>query len=174
MTTKSAKAQETQENASDKDLELFTGFTREELKDITSFEDIEKLFAQRNVEIESASEELGDGFVVLEREGKDQLLGRTVMILSWAFSEGDFGEFVTARMVTRLDNGTVGKFIVNDGSTGLCRDLKTYTEGHKGRRVGLFAQHGLRKSEYMKSLPDPKTGEMKDSPAVTYYLDTSA
>jgi len=144
-------------------------FSTEELKNLQSFEDVEQLFASREETIVSASDELGDGFALIDN--KSILEKRPVMFVSWSFSDGDFSEeFVSARVMCRLDNGTVGKFVVNDGGSGIRKQLRDYTDSHKGNQGGLFAAKGLRVSEY--DYTDPDTGKV--SKAETWYIDTSA
>lgn len=145
-------------------------FSTDELKNLQSFEDVESLFAQREIEIQSASEELGDGFAFIEN--KSILENRALMLVSWTFNDGDFDkEFVAVRAMCRMDNGTVGKFVFIDGGEGIRGQLRAYTDAdEKKRQGGLFVAHGLRVSEY--DYTDEKTG--KTSPAKTWYLDTSA
>ena len=116
-----------------------------------------------------ASSELGDGFEVLDN--KDRVVDVPFVLISWSFStKGKFGEFVSARLVTEGN----GKYVINDGGTGIYAQLREFTDTHGGRDGGLFVRKGLRKSEYSVDLPDPKTGEIVPTPAVTYYLSTSA
>lgn len=139
-------------------------FDTEDLAAIGSFEDALKLAVDTLGEenIARASAEIGDGFKLLET--KDQLIGVPMILLTWDFSIGDFGEFVSIRLVTK--DG--GKFIVNDGSTGIRDQLIQYT-AKKGRKGGLVCDKGLRRSDY--EYTDEKGQKSK---AQTYYLDTSA
>lgn len=139
-------------------------FSTEELRSITSFEDALDL-AQAKLgkgnPIPQASEELGDGFTLLDKDEKDLLIRRDLIILDWSFSAGDFDkEFVTMRVVTR--DG--GRYIVNDGSTGIAAQLRDYSD-RTGRYSMLRVERGLRKSEYSNEHSEH---------AVTYYLDTSS
>jgi hypothetical protein len=144
-------------------------FSTDELKGLQSFEDVEKLFAQREMHVDSASEELGDGFAYIEN--KSPLENRPVMLVSWSFNDGDFEkEFVAVRAMCRMDNGTIGKFVFIDGGEGIRSQLRQYTDAHKGQQGGLFVAKGLRVSRY--DYTDEKTG--KTSPAETWYVDTSA
>lgn len=164
-----AKSNEKQSAASTEIESQWKQFSTEELKSLQSFEDVEALFASREQEIVSASEELGDGFALIDN--KSILEKRPVMFVSWSFSDGDFAEeFVSARVMCRLDNGTVGKFVINDGGSGIRKQLREYSDSHKGDQGGLFAAKGLRVSEY--DYTDPDTGKV--SKAETWYIDTSA
>ena len=139
-------------------------FSTEELRSISSFDDALNLaqakLGKGNV-IPQASEELGDGFTLLESEEKNLLIKRDMIILDWVFADGDYGdEFVTMRLVTR--DG--GRYIVNDGSTGICAQLRDYSN-RTGRYSMLRVERGFRKSEYANEHSEH---------AVTFYLDTSS
>lgn len=135
------------------------------LSGISSFADAvqaaTEAFGQENIVV--ASDVLGDGFKM--QENKDALIGVGMFLAQWTFSMGDHGEFVIARLVTEDDR----KLILVDGSTGICDQLRKYSES-SGRYGGMFVRKGLRRSDY--EYVDEKTGEMKD--AHTYYLDVSA
>lgn len=139
-------------------------FASEDLAAITSFEDALKLvtekLGQENVLV--ADQEIGDGFKLLEN--KDTLQGVEMLIVSWDFHQGDHGEFVSAKVVTK----TGDKFIVNDGSSGI-RDQLMSLSAKKNQQGGLFCRKGLRRSDYKYT---DESGVEK--PATTYYLDTSA
>lgn len=110
-----------------------------------------------------AAAELGNGFAVLSTKDKARLVGVPLLILNWNFNDGENGEFVSAQVMTNTE-----RLIVNDGSTGIYKQLKALAD--TGEVRAIFAKHGLRKSEY--EYTDPKTQEKK--PAVTYYIDTTA
>jgi len=160
---KATNAAATTENASN-EIETYTGFTTEQLKNLTSFEDVEALFRERGEEIVSASEELGDGFALLDN--KAILEDRPLMFVSWTFAKGDFAEeFVSIRVMCRMDNGTIGKYVINDGGTGIRKSLREWSNANQQRMGGMFVPKGLRKSEYSNEYSDH---------AVTWYVDTSA
>jgi len=140
-------------------------FEVDELAGIKSFDDAlalvaEKLGGQEKVGV--ADQEIGDGFKLLEN--KDTLIGIEMLLVTWDFHMGDFGEFVSAKVVTRDGQ----KYIVNDGSSGIRDQLMQYS-AKKNSQGGLFCRKGLRRSEYKYT--DEKGNE---TPATTYYLDTSA
>lgn len=139
-------------------------FSVDELAGITSFDDALNLVAekigQENVSV--ASQEIGDGFKLLDN--KDQLCGVAFIAVTWDFHMGDHGEFTSMKVVTK--DG--GKFIINDGSSGIRDQLIGFSKKKK-TQGGLFCEKGLRRSDYKYT--DEK-GEEK--PATTYYLDTSA
>lgn len=113
-----------------------------------------------------ASDAIGDGFALTDN--KDIFIGVPTIFLKWTFSKGDYidpetGEkrdFASCRVVTPN-----GKFIINDGGTGIAEQLRQFSADNFGRQGGLVAQKGLRKSEYFKE----GIGD-----ATTYYIDTSA
>lgn len=108
------------------------------------------------------SADLGDGFGVLDTKNKGQLIGVTFFILSAQFSQGDNGEFVSCRIVTKDGR----KLILNDGGTGIYEQLKTlWTVKPAAYGQPVLVRKGLRESRYNH----PEHG-----PSVTYYLDTSA
>lgn len=135
-------------------------FTEDDYRNVQSFEDAAALLGDS---VDVAEQVLGDGFALLE--DKDTLIGVPVILMEWSFNAGDFGDFVSVRLVAKDGR----KLIMNDGSTGIMAQLRSYTE-RTGRYHGLAVRRGLRRSDY--TFPDPTTG--KDKPAKTYYLDTSA
>lgn len=137
--------------------------------------------------VQSIAEEFGNGFAVLK--DKSVLVGKKFLMLKWGFSQGDYGMFASVAVVT-VDGG---KYILNDGSTGICRDLHTFSVQH-GRYGGFIAENGLRVSQYAtcvscgrprSSLDDdvcavilPNGSECGDASTQrgsgeTYYLDYS-
>lgn len=138
--------------------------TTEELAALSSFDDALKLVAAKvgETNVGVASQEIGDGFKLLEN--KDQLIGVPFIAVTWDFHQGDHGEFVSVKLMTKDGQ----KYIVNDGSSGIRDQLIGYTN-KKGTQGGLFCEKGLRRSQYEYEAED---GTKK--PATTYYLDTSA
>jgi hypothetical protein len=136
------------------------------LRSLTNLADIQQLTGET---ITDASD-LGSGFALLDDDGKNRLVGVPCVFISWNINPGDFGPFVSAQVATiDLATGDItGKFIVNDGSTGICEQLTAMIE--RGKSSMLFAKHGLRRSDY--EYADPKSGELR--PAHTFYIDTSA
>lgn len=116
-----------------------------------------------------AHEELGDGFAVLPTDKKDRLIGVPLFLMEWRFADGDNGRFVSIRAVAQNEDAPgVRKYIINDGSTGICQQLAEYQE-QTGRTGGLMVRNGLRRSDYTYTNDN---GE--DKAASTFYLDTSA
>ena len=134
-------------------------------------------------DIVNVSEEMGTGFGLLE--DKSKLVGVPLVILEVQEHPGDFSEaFVSLTVVTR--DG--GKYIVNDGSTGIRDQIFGYwdqhpeavTPGVAGERKSLkpfVCRHGFTESNYFRH---PVTGDVSRKPlegyekARTYYLDLSA
>lgn len=140
------------------------GLSSAQLSEITSFEDALKLAREQYGEaaVVAAADVLGDGFKLLDN--KDQLIEVPFLALAWDFHQGDHGEFVSVKVVTR--DGL--KFVMNDGSTGIRDQLMQYS-AEKNQYGGLFCMKGLRRSDYMHTDEDGK-----ESAAKTYYIDTSA
>lgn len=153
-------------------------FTATELREIKSFDQITALLQERLGGVYDAHDEIGDGFELLK--DKSRLVGVPLMFLQWNFAEGDYtredgtkGEFVAARVAAQnVRTGNVDKYIIVDGSTGIYQQLREFTDSH-GVNGGVMVARGLRRSEYMAKVANPKTGVVEDQPAETYYLDTS-
>lgn len=144
-------------------------FKREDLRQINSLQDALALAVETYGQpVANAATELGDGFAVLPTEKKHLLIGLPCVFLEWNFNNGDSGPFVSARVVAQREDGSVFRCILNDGSTGIYKVLREYTDA-EGRDGGLFVPNGLRVSEYMY---EDEHGQRK--PAKTYYIDTSA
>lgn len=92
-------------------------------------------------EVKSFADELGTGFSILD--DKSVLVGKTCLFLVWRVHPGKFGSFVSAAVVT--PDG--GRYIVNDGSTGLGAQLKSFTQSD-GKTGGYVSKKGLRSSTY--------------------------
>lgn len=123
--------------------------TEADLADITSFEAAIERAKELYGSIVTASDELGSGFAVLNKDDKMRLVGVPFFLLSWSFNLGDNGEFVSAVVVT----GKHDRYIVNDGSTGIYDQLRRESagdpdNGKPGRDGGMLAERGLRVSPY--------------------------
>lgn len=149
-----------------------TNFSPEELRNIETFADAVELYRQKaGEEAYVASEELGDGFALMK--DKDNLIGRPLFFVSWTFKAGDYEndegekqEFVTARVVVH-DGGQAHKVVIVDGGSGICAQLRQFTNLHNGATSGLIAENGLRRSDF--TYTDEKG---KNTPASTYYIST--
>lgn len=156
-------------------------FTDDELTAIRSYDDAVALTAQAlGGQVAEAENLIGDGFSKLDN--KDRLLGVPFILVNWGFNEeGEFGEFMYARLVTKDGQ----KYRISDGSTGLATELKTLTE-RTGLTGGLQVKNGLRKSEYPRcndcqtnfakrpeKCPNPKNlpGKHAIVTAQTFYLN---
>lgn len=140
-------------------------------------------------EIPVVAEEIGDGFTVLPTDKKGTLIGVPMVLLKWEWHLGDNGPFVSVHLVT----ADGGKFIVNDGSTGIYSQLQEYSR-NSGRDGILRAPHGFRESVYATCMGCGKPRKSTDDECAailrngsvcgdtdtgrgtgqTYYLDTSA
>lgn len=150
-------------------------FSDAQLAEINGYADAAALLSDAGVDVETISD-YGTGFSV--NPDNEQLLGLPFVILSWRFNEGSYGErgFVSAEIVTKHNE----KLILNDGSTGICAQLRTVSDqrlqrGHAHPYAGLICPKGLTVSRYFYHA---QTGEISRvakeggdwSPASTYYL----
>lgn len=151
-------------------------YTNDELAAIETWEDYFNLLDSKEIPTYFAEKVLGDGFAILSTEQKDQLIGLPIAFMEWRFNKGDMGEFVSARVLVRVGDGPgdIKKVIINDGSTGIYRQLKQYTDQY-GTNTSLIAKNGLKRSDYTFEVEDKANpGQMLQRPASTYYIDTSA
>lgn len=133
------------------------------LRSLDSFSDA---LATVGPNVLDSADEIGSGFSVLE--DKDKLLKQTFLILEWRFNPGkytnDTGEltdFVSATVITKAND----RFILNDGSTGIAKQLRDLSD-RTGQYGGLLCRNGLRVSrDYDVELPDGSTTK-----GTTYYL----
>ncbi len=111
------------------------------------------------------SDELGDGFVGLDRNGKRELLGKRFVMISANFGhdEATQSDFVVCRVVTVDDK----KYRFADGSTGVYAQIRAMVDD-KGGFVPIVANKGLRVSEYTTQDAEGKTIK-----ASTFYIDES-
>lgn len=145
-------------------------FTSEDLQNLKNWEDLDAFTAKYGIESLVADQVLGDGFAILS--DKRKLVGVPMFLVEWRFNNGDNGGFTSMRVVARADNGTLLKYIVNDGSTGIHKQLSEFSAS-RHTRAGLFVKNGLRASDYTVNVPDGKGG-MVEKESTTFYLDTSA
>jgi hypothetical protein len=144
----------------------------EVLRQINSVQDAFDVLNRNGIDVVDISDELGTGFQLIEDdEGKGTLVKTPFVIVYWGFSLGDYGEFVTAFIMT--EDGR--KLILTDGSTGIYSQLSEYTE-KKGRQAGMNVRRGLRRSDYRISResrePVGRDFQGETDPATTFYLDT--
>ena len=96
-------------------------------------------------------------------EDKTRLVGVPFIIVGFAKRDGDNGEYTSLNVVTQSDE----RFIVNDGSTGIFRQIDALVKGRAERGVDpfipLLVPGGLTRSDYYrhkaegtiaKTLPD--------------------
>jgi hypothetical protein len=183
------RAQATEESTEDRASDQIVGeiiktnmFSETELRQLSSFDDALELARVAHGTLIDAAKEIGDGFALLKDEDKRRLVGVPMILLEWSFYDGDYGaKFVAIRLVTRNPDGGASKYIINDGSTGICEMLAGY-QNRTGRTGGLVCRNGLRSSEYTYCVecqrvvnPSEDTGHSKDhKAATTYYIETSA
>jgi hypothetical protein len=144
------------------------------LREMESMEDALRVLQDSGVAPVNIADEMGDGFSLLESaEDKRRLVKTEFVVLSWTFSDGDYGEpFVSMRVMTKAG----GKFIVNDGGTGIRAQLQAYT-AKTGRQHGMYVPQGLRVSDYFihreTHEPVARNYDGPKDPAATFYLSTN-
>lgn len=187
-----ARSKQEQESTPVTEVAVPVPFSRKELSSIHSFEDALRLAADTYGGVVAAheAEDLGDGFRLATEEDKKRLVGVPLMLLDWTFREGDYtDQYVSIMAVAQMEGGVIGKYIINDGSTGIRVQLREYQD-ETGRTGGLMVRNGLRMSEYPVNMEDGETKGMpfkskqeyrhhvaqgkKVGEARTFYLDTSA
>jgi hypothetical protein len=149
--------------------EIMSGsaYSREALAEIDSFDAALAMATEQYGPVVDAADVLGDGFALLESNSKPILEGIPLILMEWNFRDGDFGKpFVSVRVVAKHPNGTMGRYIVNDGSTGIAEQLAEYTKKY-GRYGGLIVSKGLLRSDYDVEI------DGKKSRATTWYLNLS-
>lgn len=114
----------------------------QDMREIGSYEDALKLAEQIHGTVDSIADELGTGFSILE--DKTKLVGQKFVIITFRVNpKGDFGAFVSVALVT--DKG--GKYIINDGSSGIMKQLLEYAQAKK-KFGAMEVPRGLRVSDY--------------------------
>lgn len=161
-------------------------FTDNDLSDIESWDQVLAMATAvaEGDTIPNAADVLGTGFRIADEDDKIRLQGVPLVLLQWFINDGDFGPFVSINAVQRHDNGSITKWVINDGSTGICQQLTAY-EAKTGSNGPLAVPKGLRASNYYidgesgQPLTKAEVAEYisagrKPVPAHTFYLDTSA
>lgn len=115
--------------------------------------------AQEYGQVVSSTDVIGDGFILLP--DKAMAVGREFLVIDWKFiTDKDTGrEYASMRIINPQNE----KAIINDGSTGIYRQLKDLSD--RGIRGGIHCSNGLRVSEYVY---ENDNGEKSN--AKTYYL----
>lgn len=137
------------------------------LAKIESFADAFQLATELAESVEQKvvfSDELGDGFIGLDRNGKRKLVGKRFIMISANFGhdEATGSDYVVCRVVTS-DNE---KYRFADGSTGIFDQIRAMVQ-LKGGFVPIMANHGLRASDYVTQV------DGKSIQATTFYIDES-
>lgn len=151
-----------------------------ELRGISSFQDALDAAAAIYGGVEDIAESIGNGFTLIT--DKRKLVGTPFLILSFTFNPGEYGDmFASVAVVTESND----KFVFNDGSTGICAQLRDIAL-EKKRFGGFLVKHGLRVSEYATCVEcnapartDTKCTRCgyegdKRGRAETFYLDGAA
>lgn len=150
--------------------------------DFTAIETFEQAWELANTTT-AGLEDLSDylpSLEVLSNKAKDKLVDVPFLIVDFQFSKGDYGMFVSARIITETGH----KYVIIDGSTGIKAQLEAVAEkrqelGHKYPQGPLAIKGGLRKSEYWfdpetRKVVKPEEDESTDglNRARTFYLQS--
>ena len=180
-------AEEVEAHIAGKDIVQQNTFDHDQLAGIESFSDAMALAAAQFDGVVQAHDDpnLGTGFRLTSDDDKFRLCGVPLLLLDWRFNPGDYGDdYVSIHAIQQDENGKAIKLVINDGGTGICRDLRDYTT-KTARMGGVFVRRGLRVSEYDT---DAETGlpigkmmvaqyhkeGRKIGKGKTFYLDFSA
>ena len=87
---------------------------------------------------------------------KNQLVGRAFLAVQWKFHQSKEylgSEYVSVYVITQDSLNGETHFVINDGSTGICRQLRELTDyrtesNHKTPYSGALIKGGLKLSEY--------------------------
>lgn len=160
-------------------------FADADLADVDSWETAMSFVEGAFGDVVTAADVLGSGFRMASEDDMLRLQGVPLILMQWMFYAGDFGkDFVAINAVQRHDNGSITKWILTDGGTGICQQLAELTK-RTGRTGGLGVAKGLRVSNYYidretktaltkTEVAEGLTSGRKMDPAHTFYLDTSA
>lgn len=105
---------------------------------------------------------------------KDKLTDRAFLAVQWKFHQSKEyvgSEYVSVYVITQDTLNGETHFVINDGSTGVCAQLRELTNsrlasGHKNPYSGALVKGGLKLSEYDRTDKDGVViGKGK-----TYYL----
>ena len=144
------------------------------LRSWQNIEDALNEFEQEGMPVYLAHEVIGSGYQVTD---KKDLVNIGMLLVNWRFTHGEQGDFVVVTAITK--ESPVRRVIFTDGSTGVRNQLMNETKrraemGIPHLNAGLLVNKGLVDSEYDVDIEDPKTGEVKQTKAHTFYLSTSA
>lgn len=150
--------------------------SNDDLLNISSFEDALAFVAEVYGDVLAADEVIGNGFKMLSNKGL--LVGVPFVAVQWKFHVSDYNDSFYTNMLVVTDKGD--RYLVNDGGSGITRDLKDYSD-RSGRMGGLVFRNGLSESTYsfcddcrVATVRCADPDNHKQGPATTYYLDLSA
>lgn len=133
-----------------------TTVSPQELREL-SFEEL-----SRALGVVDATEAIGTDQFGPILEDKSRLVGVPFILVYWKFYQGDMGEFASMGILTQSGD----RYIVNDGSTGICAQLRELTDKQNIDAM-VACKHGFRFSDYTFTAADGT-----EKPARTYYIDT--
>lgn len=144
---------------------------KDDLDAITSMDDALAILAAHGVTPVDAAEILADEYAPI---AKDALVNVPFMVLDSKTSWGDYGPFVTCRVI--LMNGK--RFRFSDGSTGIYEQMRMLENKYGMKNaVGLRCMKGLSKSTYTRRDDDgePIVNEKGvEEKGTTFYFNTQS
>lgn len=160
--------------AQTKDLVNPALLAREEINLAVTFEEALAIAAQKTGLTSDALAFIGSPYTVLKGTDKDKLVDEPLFVRNWRFAMDDETEreYAVMHVVTKRevmpDMGSL--FIITDGSTGICAQLRAETEkrvgdSHPTPTQNLLIPNGLTRSDYTIEGDDGKPQD-----ATTFYL----
>lgn len=133
------------------ELEKNNRLSDEVLNSIKTFDDAIKALGVTYAEDLSWSD---SQWVLLE--DKSKLIGKKFLAVQWRFHQSKEyigSEFVSLYLITADTIDGEKTFVINDGSTGICQQLRNLTDmrtedGHPTPTSGALVKSGLKLSEY--------------------------
>lgn len=153
------------------------------LRELQTLDDVKAFLESQGMEFVDAAKALGTGWIrpADDEVAKRDLCGVPLGIALWTVQPGDFfrpdprtGELVRSNFVSMfIITATGQRYIINDGSTGVARELEAYTR-RTGKTGGLWLDQGFRESPYgidpATKRPVPRGYDGPTEPASTFYL----
>lgn len=150
----------------------------DDLAEIDSWDDAQKLFKRLGVDAPDAADVAGDGFTGLRKDDKERLIGTECLCMSWSFVQSDDtgSEYVLMNIITKAGE----KYRVSDGGAGIYRQMLRYSKDigcYPDGGVGLWMRRGFRASKYYEAKDRDGNAVLGDNgkpvKARTFYIDTS-
>lgn len=141
-----------------------TRLSDDDLERMSSYADVAAYATEAGLAAVDVSD-YGTGVELLDKNGKNRLVGVEFLILDWQWRTGDFAEegYVSLTLMTK--DGS--KYVLNDGSTGIREDVRRLERKIGGKAIVKVGK-GLSRGDYTYVAPDGT-----ETPATTYRLNFS-